>query len=180
MTYYLDKSKFPKHLDPKNRKEIEKHRLIRMATTDKVFLFLHYNLPLLAFCCCKWKNKDKLYHMYQDGKYRIEKDLNLVRLVKTLKRIHILMKNSLMTSKRDFEIVHMPENCINVDEIEVRGSDDSHSSFSDTNSSDYAYGTLGIKHYDPGKPFLKERLTYFGKNTLKAAAKHKSRQSIEV
>ena len=44
--------------------------------------------------------------MYRSGIYKIEKDLNLVRLVKMLKRINILMKNSLMTSKVDFEIAH--------------------------------------------------------------------------
>ena len=47
-----------------------------------------------------------MIQMYNDGVYKIEKDLNLVRLIKMIKRINILMKNSLMTQKIDFEIAH--------------------------------------------------------------------------
>ena len=56
--------------------------------------------------------------MYEEGIYKIEKDLNLVRLVKMLKRINILMRNSLMTSKIDFEIAHQPDNCLDLDDNE--------------------------------------------------------------
>ena len=100
-------------MDDYTKKEIKKHHLIRLANRDKIMLFLNHNLPTLfkfsQFNCCKclrWENKNKMMRMYKDGIQKIEKDLNLVRLVKMLKRINILMKNSLMTSKIDFEIAH--------------------------------------------------------------------------
>lgn len=153
MMYYLDERNFPKHLDDRTRKEIGKHRLIRLSNGDKFLLFIMHNFPFFSRCI-KWDKKDKLLRMYRDGIDRIEKDLNLVRLVKNLKRIHILMKNSLMTSKIDFEIAHQPENCIDVDCIDQRLSDESHSSFDDTGSCESYFG--GIKRCSkPNQPFLR-------------------------
>ena len=133
-------------MDDYTRKEIKKRQLIRLNNRDKIMLFLHHNLPIIfklsKFNSCKclnWHKKNKMVRMYNDGIYKIEKDLNLVRLVKMLKRINILMKNSLMTSKIDFEIAHQPDNIIDLDvddneEYQEHLSQEIHSSFEDTDS----------------------------------------------
>lgn len=111
--HYLDELNIPRNLDNNTKKEINKHHLIRISSYDKILLFIHHNLPFFIKCakfkccsCLRWKNRDKMLKMYRDGIYKIEKDLNLVRLIKMLKRLNILMKNSLMTSKIEFEIAH--------------------------------------------------------------------------
>lgn len=113
MEYYINQNNFPKNMDDCTIKEIRKHHIILLTQTDKIKLFLHYYAPYLFRCagfsvckCLRWKQRAQFMHLYQEGKYKIEKDLNLVRLVKMIKRINILMKNSLMTSRVDFEIAH--------------------------------------------------------------------------
>ena len=116
----------------------------------------------------RWSHRTKMIQMYNDGVYKIEKDLNLVRLIKMIKRINILMKNSLMTQKIDFEIAHQPENCIdledNLDDVISLNKDfDEISSFDDSDSFDSNSGDNIRSLKNPYQPFLKKRLTFLGR-----------------
>lgn len=98
ITKYLNEKNFPCDYDDVMRRELQKHRLIRLSLRDHILLFIHNNLgAVICQKVCLWKKKDKLQKLYSQGQKRIEKDLNLVKLVRNLKRIQILMKNSLMT-----------------------------------------------------------------------------------
>ena len=43
-----------------------------------------------------WKNKEKLTKLYEKSSEKIDHHLNIVKIIKNLKYIKILMKNSLM------------------------------------------------------------------------------------
>ena len=95
---YLDPSNFKlkNDLSCEMKREISKHRLIRISTLDNFLIFIHDHIG----CClnCKfWKNKDRLMKVFKEGRIRIEKDLNIIKLVRNLKRLNILMKSSMLT-----------------------------------------------------------------------------------
>ena len=54
--------------------------------------------------------------LFNEGKLRIEKDLNIIKLVRNIKRLKILMKSSLLTQDVKFQIAHSVKNCIDIDE----------------------------------------------------------------
>jgi len=49
------------------------------------------------------------------GSDRIEAELNIVKVIRALRNIKILMRNSLMSKKVKFEITHAGKNLINID-----------------------------------------------------------------
>ena len=96
---YLNQDKYSPqlNLDMSEKKEISKHRLIRMSFKDSFLLFLQNYCPrVIMYCCPCWKHNKQIIKLYQDGKMRIEKDLNIIKLVRNLKRLKIIMKSSLM------------------------------------------------------------------------------------
>ena len=97
------------------KNEIQKHRLIRISLKDSILLFLHDRLVCLQWFSC-WKKKAQFQKLFKEGKLRIEKDLNIIKLVRNLKRLKILMKSSLMTKQVKFQIAHNIKNCIDLDD----------------------------------------------------------------
>ena len=92
---------------------------------DNLLLFLHNNIVCVRLC--PWKKSVKLRKLYSEGRSRILKDLNLVKLVRNLKRMKNLMKNSLMTKQIEFELVHNFKNVIDIDSAEQENDDASES-----------------------------------------------------
>ena len=52
--------------------------------------------------------------LYKKGKERIEDELDIVKLMKDLRHMKILLKNSLMSKKMQFDIIHAEKNIIDV------------------------------------------------------------------
>ena len=61
--------------------------------------------------------------LYEEGSDRIESELNIVKFMKKIRYLNILMKNSLMTRERKFEITHSEKNFINIDLSDEGGSE---------------------------------------------------------
>lgn len=84
------------------RKELRKHKIIGVHTKDNVCLFIN---RYFSWCCkfCKnkntltWNNRKKITKLFKLSKYRIEQDLNIIKLVKNFKIMNVLMKNSILT-----------------------------------------------------------------------------------
>ena len=53
--------------------------------------------------------------MYDEGKDRIDTELNIVKIIKTLRDLKILMKNSIMDDEIMFAIKHSQKNVINIE-----------------------------------------------------------------
>lgn len=49
-----------------------------------------------------WKKKKKLLKMLHDGKKRVEKELDIVKIMKSIRNVKILMKNSLLSKDVKF------------------------------------------------------------------------------
>lgn len=126
---YLDHQRYgvKMELDRPLQKEIAKHRLVRLRRTDVILLFLHAYCPCFKYICC-WKNRAIVTKLFNEGKMKIEKDLNIIKLVKNLKRLQILMRSSFFNRDVKFQIAHSVYNCINLQEVESECShgDDHH------------------------------------------------------
>ena len=117
------------------KQEIETHRLIRISMKDNIMLFLSSIFGDRNSCCrsiCGWKNDAKIQKLFQEGRLRIEKDLNVIKLIKSIKEMRILMKNSMMTPEIRFKVAHSTKNCINLDSEGSDHSEEDNFTFEDS------------------------------------------------
>ena len=76
--------------------KMERNRIIQLSTKDNVLLYISYYLKFLCFDCC-WSKKRKLQKMFDDGTQKIENHFDVIKIVKSLKKLKILMENSFLT-----------------------------------------------------------------------------------
>ena len=76
-----------------------KHKPIKIRLRDSIKLFIVNRLGKLFVCGRMWKQEKKFKRLYEIGAERIESELNLVKIMKDLRNIKILMKNSLMSKR---------------------------------------------------------------------------------
>ena len=65
--------------------------------------------------CCLWKKRAKFTTLYDEGYKRIKKMFNMVKIIKNIKYMKILMKNSLMSPEVKQSLEHAEKNFINLD-----------------------------------------------------------------
>lgn len=71
-----------------------------------------------------WKKHKKLTKLYLEAQERIESDLNIVKITTGLRNLNILMKHSLMDQKAEFNVAHVDEAIIKIDESHEESSND--------------------------------------------------------
>ena len=71
-----------------------KHHIIRISNCDNVKLFFASVVPE----CC-WAKKKKYRKLLEESERKIDKQSDIVRMMHTLKKLKILLKNSLMTKE---------------------------------------------------------------------------------
>lgn len=81
---------------------------------DQIALYTANRLGCLFPCIC-WKKRDKLQRLYTFSEDRIQKELDLIKVVRNMKSFKILLKNFLMTDKVKFEITHSIKNILDID-----------------------------------------------------------------
>jgi len=59
-----------------------------------------------------WKRKDKFTYLYDESCEKIDKEFNVIKILKKVKQMRILIKNSLMTPSIKTHIEHDPSNLI--------------------------------------------------------------------
>lgn len=109
-----NKEKYLQGSNKKIKKEIDKHRVVKLSTFDKWMYFLMIFMGR-CFPTCWWKKHKKLSLLFEEGKSRISKELDIVKIIKTLRYMRILLKNSLLTPEMRFKIEHAERNFINID-----------------------------------------------------------------
>ena len=78
------------------------------------------------------KNKaNKYMRLYERGEERIENELDICYIIRTLRNLNIYMKNTSLTKQVKFEIMHSKANLINLDEDSFSESSDEDESSSD-------------------------------------------------
>ena len=92
---YLNRDLIPESTPREMKNEILKHRYIDIKTKYWVKL---YFARLLGNCCCTqfFKRKTRFMKLFERGQDRIESELNIVKIMKSMRDIKILMKNSMM------------------------------------------------------------------------------------
>ena len=92
---------------------MSKHREIRLKTIDNFKLYLRNR----GICIPKqiWKNQDKFNKLFDEGTIRIEKMLDLKRLIRDNRNFKILLNNSLMSKDIRDKIRHVEKNLIDLD-----------------------------------------------------------------
>ena len=61
--------------------------------------------------------------MIHDGKKRIEKELDILKIMKSIRNVKILMKNSLLSPDVKFQIAHADKNLIDLEASEESSSE---------------------------------------------------------
>jgi hypothetical protein len=109
--------------------EVQKHRHIRIKFWENMLLFFSDSWFGFIIPQKFWAKKKKLLKLLREGRKRIEKELDIVKIMKSLRDIKLLMKNSLMTPDIKFQVAHCEKNFI---DIELDGEDSSNSDDFDT------------------------------------------------
>jgi hypothetical protein len=78
------------------------HRPIRIAMWENILLYVSDSPFGFLIPSFMWKKKKKLLKMLHDGKKRVEKELDIVKIMKSIRNVKILMKNSLLSKDVKF------------------------------------------------------------------------------
>lgn len=111
----LLKENIPEELSPRQQNSYEQNRLIIISKLDKLLLFLSPPLQIGKYLCCFWSKYKKMNMFYKLGKERVEKELNISKLVKNLRNLKILIKNSFLNDNIGFMIYHSRKNTLDID-----------------------------------------------------------------
>ena len=65
-----------------------------------------------CFWCGCWSKRKKMQKMFDDGTEKLEDHLDIVKIVKSLKKLKILMENSFMTEDVKKQIKHSEKNLL--------------------------------------------------------------------
>ena len=66
-------------------------------------------------CCCCGKKKNRLWRLYNEGQDRIEKEFDLVKIIKSIRNMKVIMKHKLMNEKLKLEVKHSEKSVIDVE-----------------------------------------------------------------
>jgi len=103
------------------------NREVRISTLDSVLIFFFsqiwtfenqssVNRFVCYFCCCTWNKKKELIKMYKDGKGKIEQDIDIIKLIKSIKKLQALAATNIVNSRDvQMQIVHHKTNVIDLD-----------------------------------------------------------------
>lgn len=87
-----------KPLNAKAKIELEKHKPIKIRLKDSFCLYISNRLGC-CFPSSLWVKKNKFQKLMSQTRQKLNKDLNIVKIVKNLRNLNILSKNSLMTEE---------------------------------------------------------------------------------
>ena len=95
----------PEDLDSATLNEVNLHRVPRLGAQDKCCLLTSTALGRCFPGCC-WPKYRKLRRLYGEGMERIDRELDIVKIIKTLRMAKIFLKSSLVTPDIKFAIQH--------------------------------------------------------------------------
>ena len=84
---------------------------------DKICYYFHNQIGFL-FCCgfCCWPNKKKILNLIDEAQERLDRELNIVKMVGSLRNMKVLLKSSLMSDPEvQLKIMHCEKNFIDLD-----------------------------------------------------------------
>ena len=85
-----------KPLNNKSKIELAKHRPIKIRLKDSLCLFCSYRLGYLFPNKC-WSKKSKFQKLFSETKLKLNKNLNIVKIVRDLRNLNVLSRHSLLS-----------------------------------------------------------------------------------
>lgn len=102
----------PEETPSEIKKELDKHRYIEIRNLD--WIRTYFARVLYVPQCC-FPKRDRFLKLYDKGQDRIDTDLDIVKIMKSIRNMKILMRNSFMDDETKFQITHSRKNLINLD-----------------------------------------------------------------
>lgn len=112
--------KIPPFYNHEMKNEIRQHRISFMSLLDEMFLFVHQAFDSL-FCKVKFckifgeKKRVKLLKFYKESRHRIQKELNVIKLIHSMSLMKSFLKNSFMNDDIKFSCLHSEKRVIYID-----------------------------------------------------------------
>ena len=77
-----------------------------------------------VFCCCVRRNHNQLTKLYDKGSEKLEKSLDIVHIIKNLRKLKILVKNKFLDKDTHFKLNHNNKNIIDLECTTSSSEDD--------------------------------------------------------
>lgn len=110
------------------------HRIIKIRTCLSIKLFFANLMgPFFPNTLCSLPSNrlNKYMRLYERGVERVENELDICYIIKTLRLLTVWMKNTKLSKQVRFEMQHSNLNLINLDEDSFSDSDENETSSSD-------------------------------------------------
>lgn len=114
-TKKLKKIQNPKHvsaLPPANQKDILMNKPIKFSLKQRASLYFR---SICSACCWRSKANAKEWKIYNEGAEKIEKEMNIVRIIRSIRFSKVLFKRKLVSEEGMVEIHNAVENTIAID-----------------------------------------------------------------
>lgn len=106
-----ERKSIQKHFNKEDQNYLNNHQVIKLSKKQSCKL---YFMSLLGCCFCGRK-KNRLWRLYTEGQDRIEKEFDLVKIIKSIRNIKVIMKHKLMNEKLKLEVKHSEKSVIDVE-----------------------------------------------------------------
>lgn len=100
--------------------ELNNHKPIKFRLCQSLYLFWQHLCCGTTFCCSvNLRKEKKLYNLFLEGQTKLEKELDVVKLLKRLRHHDIALKASILcdSDKRE-QVKHARKNLIDIDSSE--------------------------------------------------------------
>ena len=74
--------------------------------------------------CCKRESKSSLDRLFEIGEAQLEKEMDMVKIIRSLRNLKVFIKDRVMDEKTKLDIYHSAKNIINIDSSSFSNSED--------------------------------------------------------
>ena len=137
----------PKDAGDMIKSRVYTHRIIKIPTGLSCKLFFAKLMgPFFPNNACSLPNNklNKYMRLYERGEERVENELDICYIIKTLRLLTVWMKNTKLSKQVRFEMQHSNLNLINLDEDSFSDSDNNDDSSSDEANRPSMFEEAGI------------------------------------
>lgn len=121
----------PKEAGDQIKSKIYTHRIVKISTGLSIKLFFAKIMgPFFPnnICSLPSNRLSKYMRLYERGEERVENELDICYIIKTLRLLTVWMKNTKLSKQVRFEMQHSNLNLINLDEDSFSSDDEDSSS----------------------------------------------------